>query len=149
MYAHILIPTDGSPLAERAVDQGVALAKALGAAATVLTVVEPFDVLRNYTIDENSRLDEIMERYERAAASHADGILKAAADKAAAAGVAVTTVQAQSNHPWEAIIRQAEESGADLIVMASHGRGGVSALLVGSETMKVLTHSKIPVHVLR
>jgi nucleotide-binding universal stress UspA family protein len=149
MYAHILIPTDGSPLAEQAVDKGVALAKALGAAATVMTVVEPFEVLRHYTTDDNVRLDEVMDRHERGAAAHADGILKAAAAKAAAAGVAVATVQAQSHHPWEAIIRQADESGADLIVMASHGRRGVSALLVGSETMKVLTHSKIPVHVLR
>lgn len=149
MYAHILIPTDGSPLAEQAVDQGLALAKALGAAATVLTVVEPFEVLRHFTTDDNVRLDEVMARYERGAAAHADRILKSAADKAAAAGVAVTTAQAQSTRPWEAIIRQADAGGADLIVMASHGRGGVSALLVGSETLKVLAHSKIPVHVLR
>ncbi|MBP7241788.1 universal stress protein [Amaricoccus sp.] len=149
MYAHILIPTDGSPLAEQAVNHGLALAKALGSRVTVLTVVEQFDVLRHFTVDDRVRLDELMERFERGASALATKILGAAAEKAAALGVPAATVQAQSNHPWEAIVKQAEESGADLIVMASHGRRGVSALLIGSETLKVLTHSKVPVQVLR
>ncbi len=149
MYAHILIPTDGSPLTEQAVNHGLALAKALGSRVTVLTVVEQFDVLRHFTVDDRVRLDELMERFERGASALATKILGAAAEKAAALGVPAATVQAQSNHPWEAIVKQAEESGADLIVMASHGRRGVSALLIGSETLKVLTHSKVPVQVLR
>lgn len=150
MYKKILIPTDGSPLAETAVDQGVALAKALGASVVVLTVVEPFEVMRHYNSDdENLRLDEVMERHDRGVAEHAKRMLAAAAAKAAAAGVEAATVHVQSNSAYEAIIRQAEENGADLIVMSSHGRRGVQALLIGSVTTKVLSHSKIPVHVLR
>ncbi|MBP7000670.1 universal stress protein [Amaricoccus sp.] len=149
MYANILIPTDGSPLAGQAVETGVALAKALGSRVTVMTVVEPFDVMEHFTTDDHVRLDEIMARYERGASAHAAEVLGAAAARAGEAGVAAKTVQVVGSRPWEAILKTAEEQGADLIVMASHGRKGVSALLVGSETLKVLTHSKIPVHVLR
>lgn len=149
MYAKILIPTDGSPLAEQAVDRGVELARALGAAVTVMTVVEPFHVVSYALTGEAAQLQANIRAYEKQAEGHAASVLDAAATKADALGVTVTTLSVQSDHPSEAIIRTAEELGCDLIVMASHGRRGMAALVLGSQTTKVLTHSKVPVLVLR
>ncbi len=149
MYANIMIPTDGSPLAEKAVDDGIKLAAALGAAVTILTVIEPFDMMRHYATADASKLDETYRAYERDAAAHAARVVEAAAARAAAAGVEAQAMKVESRNPYDAIITAAEERGADLIVMASHGRRGMAAVLVGSETMKVLTYSKIPVLVLR
>lgn len=149
MYAKILIPTDGSPLAEQAVGKGVELARALGASVTVVTVIEPFDVMRHFATADHEKLEQTYRTYEREAEIHAAKVLEAAAAKASAAGGAATTLRVQSGYPHDAIVKAAEENGVDLIVMSSHGRKGVAALLVGSETLKVLTHSKIPVLVLR
>lgn len=149
MYSHILIPTDGSTLAEQAVVKGLELAKALGAAVTVMTVVEPFHLVTYAMTGEATQLSDRVRAYERQAAGQAKVVLDAAASQASAAGVAAETVAVEADHPSEAIIRTAGEKGADLIVMASHGRRGMAALVLGSETTKVLTHSKIPVLVLR
>jgi nucleotide-binding universal stress UspA family protein len=144
MYRHILIPTDGSELAGRAVRHGLALAKSAGAKVTALTVEPPFDV---YTVPA-SRVYEMSgafaEHAERAKA-HAQGILDGVAEEARAAGVVCETVQVEQDHPYQGIIDTAEQRGCDLIVMASHGRSGIAAIVLGSVTTKVLTHTKIPV----
>src|SRR6201984_1867706 len=144
MYRHILIPTDGSALAGRAVRHGLALAKAVGAKVTALTVEGSFDV---YTVPA-SRVYEMSgafaEHAERAKA-HAEKILKGVAEAAQLAGVVCETVQIEEDHPYEAIIETAQQRGCDLIVMGSPGRGGVWAILSGGPTTQVLTHTKIPV----
>jgi nucleotide-binding universal stress UspA family protein len=128
MYKNILIATDGSELSEKAVNHGIALAKRIGAKVTVLTVVQP---LHTFT------------------AEYAEKTLGAAARLAQAAGVECEGVHVEHDFPYQAIIDTAASKGCDLIVMASHGRHGISALVLGSETVKVLTHSKIPVLVHR
>ncbi len=144
MYRHILIPTDGSELAGRAVRHGLALAKSVGAKVTALTVEGSFDV---YTVPA-SRVYEMSgafaEHAERAKA-HAEKILEDVAEEARLAGVTCETLYLEEDHPYEAIIEAAKQRGCDLIVMASHGRTGIAAIVLGSVTTKVLTHTKIPV----
>jgi nucleotide-binding universal stress UspA family protein len=144
MYRHILIPTDGSELAGRAVQHGLSLAKSIGAKVTALTVEGSFDVYRVPV----SRLYEMSgafaEHAERAKA-HAQRILDGVADEARAAGVVCETIQVEKDQAYQGIIDTAQQRGCDLIVMASHGRSGLAAIVLGSVTTKVLTHTKIPV----
>jgi nucleotide-binding universal stress UspA family protein len=137
MYRHILIPTDGSPLAQKAVIHGLALAKSVGAKVTGLTVEAPFNVFEMVP-------QELLE-HEKDAKAHATYILNGVIETAKAAGVPCETIQVEHNHPYEAIISTAKDRGCDLIVMASHGRSGMAAVLLGSVTNKVLTHTNIPV----
>jgi nucleotide-binding universal stress UspA family protein len=145
MFKNILIPTDGSDLAAKAVAEGVALAGAVGASVTVLTVIQPFHVLAfnppMHTDTQNL--------YSQHAKELADGTLRAAVAIAKQANVPCSVERVEHDHAHEAIIRTAATRGCDLIVMASHGRSGVSALLLGSVTLKVLTHTQIPVLVCR
>jgi nucleotide-binding universal stress UspA family protein len=145
MHTNILIPTDGSELSMKAVRHGIALAKRIGSRAIALTVLPPF---HTFTTDaemiEDTRTD-----YEARMQQHAEKTLGAVADAARAAGVACERVQVEHEHPYQAIIDTAESKGCDLIVMASHGRHGFAAIVIGSETVKVLTHCKIPVLVHR
>jgi nucleotide-binding universal stress UspA family protein len=145
MYKHILVATDGSSLSGRAVDHGINLAKALGADVSLLTVSERFHV---FALDAE-QLEETASSFKEHMKERALKTLSEAAEIARAAGVETTQIHLEDDEPYQAIIRTAEGRRCDLIVMASHGRGGVSALLLGSETMKVLTHSKIPVLVVR
>ena len=145
MYQHILLPTDGSELSTQAVRAGMRLAKSLGARVTALHTTPQF-------YPSQMLASEIIERareYEKQTKEEAAGVLGAVKETAREAGVACNALQRASNSPWEEIIKVATEQGCDLICMASHGRHGVSALLLGSETTKVLTHSKIPVLVYR
>ena len=145
MYTNILIPADGSELAGKAVQHGIELAKRLGAKVTALTVMPPF-----HTFTTNTQMiEDTPARYKASMHEHAEKILGAVANAAQAVGVTCETVQVEHEHPYRAIIDIAELRGCDLIVMASHGRHGISALLLGSETVKVLTHCKIPVLVHR
>lgn len=145
MYKHILIPIDGSDLSNVGLEAGLALAKALDAPVTVLTVSIPFHVLSMEAIQlESARLE-----YELQAKTRSGGWLIAAADKAKALGVRCTTQWRENEHPYRAIVDTAQEEGCDLITMSSHGRSGVTAALLGSETQKVLAHSKVPVLVYR
>jgi nucleotide-binding universal stress UspA family protein len=144
MYRHILIPTDGSELAGRAVHHGLALAKTVGAKVTAVTVEASFDV---YTVPA-SKVHEMSEAFAEHAErvkAHAQKILDRVAEQARAAGVPCDTAQIEEDHPYEAIIEAAEQRGCDLIIMASHGRSGIAAIVLGSVTTKVLTHTKIPV----
>ena len=141
----ILIPTDGSELAGKAVQHGIALAKRIGARVTVLTVLPPF---HTFTTDAQM-IEDTPDQYRARMQQHAEKTLGAVAQAAKAAGVACETVQVEHEHPYRAIIDTAESKNCDLIVMASHGRHGISAIVLGSETVKVLTHCKIPVLVHR
>jgi nucleotide-binding universal stress UspA family protein len=145
MYINILIPTDGSELAGKAVRYGIALAGGIGAKVTVLTVLLPFHTLTTDT----QMLEDTPAQYKARTQKNAAKTLAAAAQAAATAGVACETVQVEHEHPYQAIIDTAGSQGCDLIVMASHGRHGIAAVLLGSETLKVLTYSKIPVLVYR
>lgn len=149
MYAKILIPTDGSDLANQAVTKGLELARTLGAEVVVETVVEPFHVVAYGVAGDAHQLQSNMQAYEAQTGAHATQVLDAAETLAKDAGVPVSTRQLHSDHPAEAIVREAEETGADLIVMASHGRRGLAALMLGSQTTRVLTQTRIPVLVLR
>jgi nucleotide-binding universal stress UspA family protein len=145
MYTHILIPTDGSELASKAVIHGVAFAREMGAKVTVLIATEPFQVFSLAT----EMVEYTRATYVEYVAKRAKTVLDAAAKEASQAGVAYETVHVEHAYPYQTIIDSAEAKGCDLIVMASHGRHGVSAIVLGSETVKVLTHSKIPVLVYR
>jgi nucleotide-binding universal stress UspA family protein len=147
MYKHILIPTDGSELSERAIDAGIALARDLGARVTGFTAVPEYRVPSQ--IELMSKHGVSMPQYEEEARRQAAAALQRIVERARAAGVEHDTDFAQSDSPHEAIIRAAESHGCDLIFMASHGRSGISALLHGSETQAVLSHSKIPTLVYR
>jgi nucleotide-binding universal stress UspA family protein len=145
MYKHILIPTDGSELSKKAVDHGIGLAKSLNAKVTAVTVSEPFHIFAV----EPGMVTDTPDAYEKRIAALTGKYLKAAKDAAMAAGVPCDVVQVEHEHPYETIIDTARKRGCDAIVMASHGRRGVSAIVLGSETVKVLTHSTIPVVVVR
>jgi len=145
MYKHILLPTDGSELSERAVREGIRFAKFIGARLTALHTTPQFypTQLPAHTIVERAR------EHEERSKEHAKRALDAVEQAAREAGVACTALHRVSDSPWDEIIKVATERSCDLVFMASHGRRGVSALLLGSETNKVLTHSKIPVLVCR
>ena len=147
MYRHLLIPTDGSTLSERAAAAGVKLAAALGARVTGLFVAPPATPL----VFENLLPVDYMTPAEHAglserAASRSLAVIEKAA---AAAGVPCECVSVTGDFPADAIVQAAKQRKCDLIFMASHGRRGVAALLLGSETQKVLAHSKLPVLVHR
>jgi nucleotide-binding universal stress UspA family protein len=145
MYKHILIPTDGSDLSWVAVREGLTFAKALNARVTAITVSSPF---RTIAV-EPTMIANTPEDYGRDCEAAAARYLGAATESAKAMGVTCDGVHVVDDHPYRAIIETAEGRGCDLIFMASHGRRGVAALVLGSETTKVLTHSKIPVLVYR
>jgi nucleotide-binding universal stress UspA family protein len=145
MYKHILIPTDGSDLSNKAIQHGVALAKAENADVTVVTVSTPFHVLSV----EPAMATDTAESYAKRVAQSTAKYFNAAKDVAASSGVPCDTVHVQHEHPYQAIIDTAKKKQCDLVVMASHGRHGISGIVLGSETVKVLTHSKIPVLVYR
>lgn len=145
MYTNILIPTDGSELSAKAVLDGVALAKAVGAKVTGLTVTAPLGFI---TLTMGIVVDSPAD-YKKGVQQNAAKILATVADQAKAAGVPCETVVVEHEHPYEAIIDTARSKGCDLIVMASHGRRGTATVVLGSETVKVLTHSTIPVLVHR
>jgi len=144
MYRHILIPTDGSELAHKAVTHGLSLAKSVGAKITVLTVEPSFNVY-DVPSSKMNQMSGAYAEYTKHAKEHAAKILGAAADEAKAAAVSCETAQVTHDHPYEAIVETAKERGCDLIVMASHGRSGMAAVLVGGVTTEVLTHTSIPV----
>ena len=147
MFKNILVPTDGSPLSQEAVRKAVAFAKEAGA-CIVAFYAKPEAPMPQYI--EGIQVDKlIQDQYEKSAEEQAMKILGFAEGLCRDAGVACTTSKVSSDSPYEAIIDAANANGCDLIFMASHGRRGISGLLLGSETSKVLTHSKIPVLVFR
>ncbi|HYA20904.1 MAG TPA: universal stress protein [Burkholderiales bacterium] len=146
MYKHILIPTDGSNLSIKAVKQGVAFAKAAGARVTAITVTPSFHMVLTA---EPLMVTDTAEQYKKDSKARAKAILEAARKVAASARVRFEGVHAIGDQPFKAIINAAQRKHCDLIFMASHGWKGFAALVLGSETNKVLTHSRIPVLVYR
>jgi nucleotide-binding universal stress UspA family protein len=145
MYKHILIATDGSKLARKAVTQGLALAEAIGARVTAVTVTEPWATM----VSPEVLNEPFVQDFERAAAERAKRILDVVAAAAKEANVACSTLHIRDRFPAEGILEAAGGVGCDLIVMASHGRRGVAKLLLGSQATEVLTHSAGPVLVCR
>ncbi|MEJ2345969.1 MAG: universal stress protein [Gammaproteobacteria bacterium] len=165
MYKHILIPTDGSPLSQKAIEEAVSLAKALGAKVTGVNVVAEFGAaeahlgfLRAYREgwtmpgtppDQASQFPASAEEHLEQARGIAEYRLSAVESAAGDQGVECNCVYKIHDEPYEAIIETAKEQGCDLIAMASHGWRGARGLVLGSETNKVITHSSVPVLVLR
>lgn len=145
MFKHILIATDGSDRSERAIRLGVELATTAGAKVTAVMATWPIPPIYVEGAGGTVRNEEL----EQNARDFAKRCLVVAADAARRVGIACETVHAIEAHPHEAIVRTAEANRCDLIVMASHGRSGASAVLLGSETQKVLAHTKLPVLVSR
>lgn len=148
MFKHLLLPTDGSKLSNRAVERGVALAKELNARITALHVVPELRMIADESFVMPMGV-ELQRRYDKEAKARAQKMLAGVAQKADAVGIEHHEVVVSGELPYEAIIAGARKYKCDLIVMASHGRRGISGLLLGSETAKVLTHSKVPVLVVR
>lgn len=144
MYKQILVPTDGSEISARAVQTAAGLARLCNAKLEVLSVREPFPYSAISEIQPVPP-QEFYDAQERLATSR----VEAAIDAARTEGIKAEGATIEALHPWEAVLEQAKAKGCDLIVMASHGRRGLSALLLGSETQKVLTHSTLPVLVIR
>ncbi|MDP1535938.1 MAG: universal stress protein [Burkholderiales bacterium] len=144
MFKRILVPTDGSDITAKATQTAIALAKLHGASVYAISVKEPFPYS---AISEMQPVppQEFYDAQERIAAAR----VKAVVDAAGVSGVACNGHTVEALHAWEAILGHAKSQQCDLIVMASHGRRGVAALLLGSETSRVLTHSEIPVLVVK
>ena len=144
MVQRILVPTDGSDISAKAVQAAVDLARLSGAQVIALSVKEPFPYSAVSEIHPVSP-QEFYDTQERLASER----VKKAVDAAQAAGLTCKGSTVEALHPWQAILDQAKAEACDLIVMASHGRRGLNALLLGSETQKVLTHGSLPVMVVK
>ncbi len=143
MYKHMIIPTDGTEAGTRAVEQGLDLARAIGAKVTILTVLQPF---HTFTFVADA-LTETAEVHQQHLEEHvqADNRLE---EKVRASGVDCTHIRAEHDHLNEAVRRTAEAQGCDLVVMPAHERYGLLGRSLDSETVKLLSHSRLPVLVL-
>jgi len=141
MFKHILVPIDDDDGSRRAIGQAVALARSLGAHITGLHVMMEFNPIG--IVEE--LIEPPLDQLRQLAKVHADKLLAPLAQEAKRAGVACDTIAVRGDPPWQMIVAKAEESGCDLIVMASHGRRGIAKFVLGSETQQVLTHTEIPV----
>jgi len=147
MFKNVLIPTDGSNLSAKAIKSGIAFAKSVNARVTGCCVIEPF---QPYYFGDYIPPDmPTPKEFERHAREAGEKYLQQIEMAARAAGLKYSGSVVKSDSPYAGIINAAKKGGCDLIFMASHGRSGLSGLLLGSETHKVLTHSKIPVLVYR
>ena len=146
MFKHILVPSDGSKLAAKGVKAGVKLAKALGARVTAVHVVPPYVAPFGDALLYVPALTP--GAHKKACERTANKVLAAAALEARRAGVRCDTRMVSDPQPWDGILRVAHAGKCDAIAMASHGRGSVGRLLLGSETQRVLAYSKVPVLVI-
>jgi nucleotide-binding universal stress UspA family protein len=145
MFKHILLPTDGSELSESAVRKAMQFARSIDAKVTGLHVIPKFHVF-TYRTD---MLEDTRAEFARDSQAQAEKYLAVVSAMAREAGVACDVQSVVSDHPHHAIVQIARERGCDAIVMASHGRSGIQAILLGSQTSKVLVHTNLPVLVLR
>ncbi|MGE0851305.1 MAG: universal stress protein [Hyphomicrobiaceae bacterium] len=145
MYKHILIATDGSELAGKAIAAGFGLARELKAKVTAVTVTEPWTAI----VVGDAAIAFPVDEYEKSSNENAAHILASVSKLARKADIACTTVHAKDQFPAEGILDTARKNNCDLIVMASHGRRGLGRLLLGSQAVKVLTHSSVPVLICR
>jgi nucleotide-binding universal stress UspA family protein len=146
MYKHILLPTDGSALSSVAIEAGLRFARAVGAKVTGFYVMVE---RQPESFEDYAPVEAKAPKLEELAKQEADEYLKVIADQARALGVDCQTCSMRHVAPYQAIITMAAQTGCDLIVMASHGRKGITGDLVGSETARVISHCKIPVLVYR
>jgi nucleotide-binding universal stress UspA family protein len=146
MYANILMSTDGSDVARKGVEHGMALAKALNAKVTVITVTEPLPYGSVHTLTSSH---ETVEHYDAACKEHATKVLDEARALAEQIGVSANLLHVPKAHTATAIIDTAKSRGCDLIVMASHGRRGLGKLVLGSQTSEILAKGSLPVLVVR
>ena len=147
MFKHILIPTDGSDLSKKAIKKGIEFAKKIKARITTIHVVPEFKVIADESFV--SLTPEAKRRFEEESLRRARKMLESIAQQAKAQGVRCTAAAEANDLPYQQIIATAKSNKCDLILMASHGRRGIASVLLGSETAKVLTHSTIPVLVVR
>lgn len=145
MYQHILLPIDGSELSQIGLARGIELAQALRAKVTVMTVIEPLHL----SASEGVQLPGVHQQLRQQSRARAQAWLDAAADRARQAGVDCATHVHEESQPYVAIVDYAADAGCDLIAMCSHGRSGMAAMVLGSQTQKVLAKSKLPVLVYR
>ena len=148
MYKHIMLPYDGSPLSDKALRHGIDLAKSVGSKITLIYVVAPHHLLvgGGYAVPGLKRLEQ---EYQEELTRKARDMLQSAQRHASDAGVACNVHIEDGENPHEHIVDAARQLNCDLILMASHGRRGIEGLVIGSETVKVLTHSQTPVLVVR
>jgi nucleotide-binding universal stress UspA family protein len=147
MFKHLFVPTDGSKMSADTVDRAITFARESGAAITFFNVKPEFPVA---LYGEGALVDPTTpQQFAELAEQQSQSILSACLDKAKAAGITCDSLSQTSGSIHSAIVAAANEAKVDLIFMASHGRRGLSSLLLGSETHKVLTHSTIPVLVFR
>ncbi len=144
MYSKILIATDGSELSGKGVEHGLKLAAALGAEALLVTVTDPWQPVSTWTASS-----EMAEEYRKRVTADAERILADAAQRASTLGVRHQSLHVPDRYPAEAILETLAGRGCDLVVMATHGRRGLGRLLIGSQANAVITHSTIPVLVVR
>lgn len=145
MFKHILLPTDGSVTSENVIQNCIAFAKGIGAKVTGFHVISEYHIFTY----QAEMLEDTREQFAKDTVTQAKKYLAQIEKAAKEAGVKCDTYFVSSDHPYEAIIQAAQDTQCDLITMASHGRKGVKGFLLGSETQKVLTHSRIPVLVYR
>ncbi len=144
MFNHLLVPIDGSPTAELAVEKAIGLAKAFDSKVTAIYVVDPYPftgVGADFAYGQGQYLNAA-----KAAATEALANARKAMEQA---GVRVTTATVESHSPWRGILDAAEAGGADLIVIGSHGRSGIEKLVLGSVAQRVVSHTKLPVLLVR
>lgn len=149
MYQHILVPTDGSELANNAVAEGAKLARTLGSKLTILAVLVPIHIFPDYGPEGEEAAERARREAQAFLEAEGKSRLSAALSIANSAGVVADAIWVENSFPYEAIINTATAKEVDLIVMASHGRSGVPAAILGSVTQKVLHHTKLPVLVVR
>jgi len=159
MYANILVSTDGSDVAKKGVKHGIALAKALNAKVTIITVTEPLPVGGGFApgwsvspVDLGSGLasewipsQELVDSFNASREAFAGGVLDEARAMAEQTGISAELLHVPDEHPATAIIEKAKSRGCDLIVMGSHGRRGLRKLVLGSQTSEVLADGSVPV----
>ena len=148
MYKNILIATDGSEFADKAVTEGLALAEALDASVKLVTITEPLSALEISAAAEGGIMDTL-DDYHKRAEEEAKNILSAIASTAKYRGLTCETIHVPDQHPAEGIIASAKDKKCDLIIMASHGRRGIKKFILGSVANEVVTHSTIPVLIIR
>jgi nucleotide-binding universal stress UspA family protein len=150
MFKNILVPTDGSKRSAKAVEVAINLAKVFGAKITTLQVIPEYQMFvdEGFVVPKTTS-QSLITQFKKQTTARSKEILDEAHTEAVAAGIECEAVSVSSSSPYDAIIKQATKSKCDLIVMASHGRKGLEGLLLGSETAKVLVHSKVPVLVVR
>jgi nucleotide-binding universal stress UspA family protein len=144
MFKHILIPTDGSELAEKAIPLTLEQARLNGARVTAVSVIDLYPYIGAIEVMPTG-----IEGWQEAIRAQAEAAVKKVVDAATAAGVPCDSAVQEDTLAWRGMLAVAEREGCDLIVISSHGRGGLSSAVLGSQTARVLSHTKVPVLVVR